>query len=393
MLIKTVGVLRAADPAMAATGDGNGAGQEIDPVFGLANLLSQNASAPNAESNDATPVAEAATPEEPPAPAQEEEPGQETLPPEGEPNAEGDTPEAESDEPNEPEQDGTQPAEFARLSPAERKAALELVKQLQPGEIPRIAKLVAQRHQLESTVESLSKQLEEAQSAAVESRGTSDQGPELPEAITKLKTVQEVQKQLDGVTRELEAVQDFLDANPGDAETVYQIGGKEMSRKALIELRAGLRAQARQLPVRGQQILDQTQLAQARQRVESQLVREFPVLQDPEQAITKTVRKLMTLPDFAGRANGMELAYIMARGNEVVTAERQKRQAGVTQAPLVRKPVGTVPAKKPLVSGANAAGRTGDMAAVQAARQALDKDGSTDSFAALLRATGAGQKR
>lgn len=393
MLIKTVGVLRAADPAMAATGDGNGAGQEIDPVFGLANLLSQNASAPNAESNDATPATEGVAPEEPPAPAQEEEPGQENLSPEAEPNAEGKPPEAESDEPNEPEQDGTQPAEFARLSPAERKAALELVKQLQPGEIPRIAKLVAQRHQLESTVESLSKQLEEAQSAAVESRGTSDQGPELPEAITKLKTVQEVQKQLDSVTRELEAVQDFLDANPGDADTVYQIGGKEMSRKALIELRAGLRAQARQLPVRGQQILDQTQLAQARQRVESQLVREFPVLQDPEQAITKTVRKLMTLPDFAGRANGMELAYIMARGNEVVTAERQKRQTGVTQAPLVRKPVGTVPAKKPLVSGANAAGRTGDMAAVQAARQALDKDGSTDSFAALLRATGAGQKR
>lgn len=393
MLIKTVGVLRAADPAFAATGEASGVGQAIDPVLGLANLLSPNASAPNNELNDASPDTEGVSPEEPPAPAQEEEPGQETLSPEGEPNAEGETPEAESDEPNEPEQDGTQPAEFARLSPAERKAALELVKQLQPGEIPRIAKLVAQRHQLESTVESLSKQLEEAQAAVVEAPQAGAAGSELPEPITKLKTVQEVQKQLDGVTRELEAVQDFLDANPGDAETVYQIGGKEMSRKALIELRAGLRAQARQLPQRGQQILDQSQLAQARQRAESQLVREFPVLQDTEQPITKTVRKLMTLPDFAGRANGMELAYIMARGNELVTAERTKRQTGATPAPLVRKPAGTVPAKKPMVSGANAAGRTGDLAAVNAARQALEKDGSTDSFAALLRATSAGQKR
>lgn len=380
MLSKYVRLLLAADPAITSTGGSNGAGQATDPTAALVNLLAKQSSAPAGESSDEATTSEDDVPEEPPAPVQEDEPGQETLSPETEPNAEGDEPNAESDKPNEDPEQGAENADKGLPAAVQK----------------RIDKLTAQKYQAQEALEEAKAEAdrlrEEVERLRVESPASSGEG-QMPEPIAKLKTLPEVQRQLEAVTTELEAVQDFLDANPGDAETVYKIGAKEMTRKELIEMRSQLRQQARLLPQRGQQIAGQAQFQQARQQQELAIRKEFPVLADAEHPVTKVVSQLVKLPDFASKTNGLELAYIMARGNEVVTAERNKRKAGTAAAaPLVRKPQGKIPLGKPHVNGGGGGGRVASTITPKAALEALGKDGSTSSFAALLASSGAGRK-
>lgn len=386
MLINHHRILASTDSPLAPSGGQNGAGQpKADPMAVLAAMVAQRDSVPAVAPDESPQESAQDSPEEPSAPALTGEPGKETLTPETEPAADGAEPEADGEQPtNDPSPEQTElTTALADLSPTERKAALDLVKTLQPGEIPRIAKLVAQRHQLESTVEDLQKQLETAQSEAVERPLVNGPG-RLPESIAKLKTVEAVQQRYDEVEANADALTDFLDENPGDSETRYKIGEQEFSRKQLIERRAGLRAELKLLPKRGQQITQAAQFAHARQEASQAAIKRFPVLADPENPVTRKVRQLAALPQFASEPNGDELAYYFVLGKQVAEARKANGAANPPQRPVNPK----IPLGKPHVAANGAAGRGPDAARINAAMEAHGKDRSLSSFAAVLEATG-----
>lgn len=390
-------VLASPDAPLAQSGGqtGVGAGAEApNPRAVLAAMIAQRELPPAPVTKDSPTVAAEAAPEELPPAVAEGEPGQEISSlPETESQEEV-TAQAGTESGDETETDLSQgagtgaatPAEWAKLSPTERKSALELVKQFQAGEIPRIAKLVAQKHTLEQTTEHLQKQVEELQQQVETAQATpvvAGASP-LPEPVAKLKTVAEVQGRLDKVQADAEALTDFLDANPGDAQTTYQIGQEEFTRQQLIERRAALRQEARLLPQRGQQIVTAQQFAEARKQFAAQVVQEHPILADPDHPDAKVARQLAKLPQFANEVNGDYLALAVAIGDRTLKAQAAQRKAGVK--PAV-KPQGNIPTGKPH-SASNAGGVKTPAGSAAAAMSRHQKEGSKGSFAALLSATG-----
>ena len=359
--------LLASDPASAPQGGQSGDGQATDPTVGLANLLAQQNSQSTADANDSATESTEVSPEEPAEQAQQEEPGEEISKPEEESQAAAEATESETQD----DPEGESAREDARPTGAVQK---------------RIDQLTAQKKSALEEVEKLRAEVEELRSNGAQGTASLTTA-QFPEAIAKLKSVGEVQARLDVVNGDLDALTDFLDANPGSAEDKYQIGGKEFTRSELVQRKAALRAESRQLPQRMQQITAQAQLQQQRNHSAQALLKEFPALKDAENPTTQTFAKLRKLPQFEREANGDELAYYMTRGYELVQAERSLRTANAAKA---AKPLsslqGKVPAKKPHTAASAATRPAAGNAA--AAAEAHKKDGSRDSFANLLSATG-----
>jgi len=368
-------ILASPDSPLAPSGGPNGV-DPSDPRAVLTAMVAQRELSPASELEDSPEPAATADPE-----SQADTTAADTT---GEDNLTSETPPAGEDgatDPTEPEGETEEPTEVVDPNDA---AEADIPK----GAQARIDKLTAQKYQALEEVESLKAKVAELEAEQESLAVTSTATPAtLPEAVAKLKTVAQVNERLKVVQSDLDALTDFLDENPGDGDAKYQIGGKEFSRAELVQRKAALRSEARALPQRSEAITFTAQFAQARQQATAALVKEFPVLSDPDNPVTKTARQLMQLPQFQRESNGDELAYLLARGYEVVTAERNRRK-GAPGAPLVKRPTGKVPLGKPHVA-ANGGGRaTNGEVNVRSALDRVSKEGSSESLAELLKATG-----
>jgi len=363
-------------------------------------------------------------PETVPSPAPETEPGQETLPAETPPEppdpsegGEG----AGTGEPETvlPESDNAELTQaLAGLSPTERQKALELVKALPPGEIPRIAKLVSKVHTAEQTIEAQAKRIEELETKG-ETPPTATGASPLPTNVAKLKSLAEVNSRLDVVEGNANALQDFLDANPGDKNTVYDLtsgeavqaepdGKRFATRQQIVDQKAALRAEAKALPKRAQEITRQAQFNQAKTEARAKIVADFPYLSDPENPDTKAAQQLLKSdPVLNSYAHGDYLALALARGHRELQAEAAARKGNghgkingngngngngktpfgtpATGASQLR---GKVPLGKPHAPAGVAPPRAADGANVKTALEAHGKNGSRSSLAEVISAAG-----
>lgn len=389
-------VLASPDSPLAPSGGQNGGGtpqEAADPRAVLRAMVAQREDAPAPETNSSQPAAAEATPEDSTEQVTTEEnagetdlTSPETAESQDETPAENEVESGDEASDDSESENAAAPQEWQRLSETERKSALELAKQLKPGEIPRIAKLVAQKHQAEQTIESLHQQLEELQAKASEAPAAASNATPLPETVAKLKTVQEVQGRLEKVQADVDALTDFLDARPGDLDTEYQVGEQTFTRQQLIDRRAALRAEAKALPKRGEQIAQAIQFDAARKEASRKTLTEFPQLSDPDHPDTKVARQLLKLPQFANEVNGEYLALAFAVGDRQLKEDAAKRKGGAAK-PVATKPKGSVPLGKPHSangsSGTKAAGQT-----IAAAMKRVQTEKSRDSFANLLAASG-----
>ena len=235
-----------------------------------------------------------------------------------------------------------------------------------PGEIPRISKLLTEKHQAEATIETLQAELDELkESRVVTSAATATAA--LPEAVTKLKTVEAVEAELDRVSTDIEQLTDFLDANPGSLEAEYQVGDKTFTRQQLINRRADLRVLAKALPKQAQALTHQAQFKTARTEAVNQLVRDYPQWNDANHADVKLAKQLAKLPQFAREQNGDYLALAVATGDRVLKAELAARSRNGKPTLPATKPAGKVPAAKPHVAVAAAAPSGAGLKTFQAA--------------------------
>jgi len=360
-------ILANPDSPLAATGGQNGAGSQ-DPREVLAAMLTQRDAPAQPVTETSPPDSAEESPEEPPAPTQAEEPGQELS------TSEEETPVAEPE---------TQAAGEAENENEPNAGADD------KGWQKRVDKLTAQKYAALEAAEAAKAEVERLKAEVEDSRAVTSAATTLPETVTKLKTPSEVQARLQAVDQQLDALQDFLDANPGDAATVHQLGDKEMTRQDLLNWRAQLRSEAKALPQRGQELAAAAQFSQKQQQLRSKFAEEFTWFTDKEAPQTKAIaERLKTNPFLKQFASPEYAAHLWNLGEKAIQTERAARTKGAKPLTMTPpKPVaGKVPPGKPHVANGSAGSRgTGDVKSI-VSRHAQER--STDSFTALLSATG-----
>ena len=363
-------ILANTDSPLAATGGQNGAGSQ-DPREVLAAMLTQRDAPAQPVTETSPPDSAEESPEEPPAPTQAEEPGQELS------TSEEETPVAEPE---------TQAAGEAENENEPNAGADD------KGWQKRVDKLTAQKYAALEAAEAAKAEVERLKAEVEEARGDRPAAigdRTLPETVTKLKTPAEVQARLQAVDQQLDALQDFLDANPGDAATVHQLGDKEMTRQDLLNWRATLRSEAKALPQRGQELAAAAQFSQKQQQLRSKFAEEFTWFTDKEAPQTKAIaERLKTNPFLKQFASPEYAAHLWNLGEKAIQSERAARTKGAKPLTMTPpKPVnGKVPPGKPHAANGSAGSRgAGDVKSI-VSRHAQER--STDSFTALLSATG-----
>jgi hypothetical protein len=264
-----------------------------------------------------------------------------------------------------------------------RRKLIEIAKSVKSGDetiggVKRIHKLTSELEELRAKVTEMEQ---------VSTRDTAPEKGPLPKAIESLKTLKEVEARSRTAEENAEAIQDFLDANPGSADTTYTINGQEFTRQQLIAQRAQWRSELKALPKRAEQLTQAQQFQQQRQAVTEQIRRDYPVLNDGEHPETQAVRQMIRDPKFADVPNAEYLALALLRGHTSLQAETAARRKGVTSTPA--KPAGKVPVGKPHTPSTGAASRVKEAGpSVDSVLDRVKKDGSRRSFAELLSATG-----
>jgi hypothetical protein len=356
---------------------------QADPRSVLAAMVAQRELSPDPVIENSPTAAADVAPDDLTPPAAADETGQ-NLSPEETVEAEAPTEEStESAAAAAAEPDAELVAAFKEFSPNQRQAALELAKNCKPGEIPRIATLLTERHQARETIEQLSAELEETKAAAA--NGAATAAPvtaAMPATVAKLKTVAEVTARLEEVQGQNEAIQDFLDANPGDAQAEYQIGDKLVTRAQLIQQRAAIRSELKALPQRQGQLEWTAKVAGQQQEVQKFLKEKVPQFFAEGNPVGEAARKLAKSdPYVASLPNRDFVALCLAVGE----AELRKQLQPAAK-PVAAKPNGTVPLGKPHANGAAAGKPANGNLATAISRHATER--SKDSFAAILSATG-----
>lgn len=271
--------------------------------------------------------------------------------------------------------EGTDPADEARLP---------------KGVQQRIDKLTAQKYaaleaaeQAKAEAERLKQELEDAQL-----RGQAGKGETVvPEPVAKLKTVAEVEAEMERVNGDIDSLTDFLDRHPGEPDAEFSVGNQTFTRQQLIDRRAELRTVARALPKQARAITEAAQFKAAREAEHRKLVTEFPEWNDEKHPDVKTARQLLRLPQFQREPNGEYLALAIATGDRVLKEKLAARSGKGAQ--VLKKPVGKVaPAKPHAAAGVAATPASSGKVNLKAVLERHQKDKSKDSFAALLSATG-----
>lgn len=349
--------------------------------------------------NSPTPGATEPGPETVPAPGAEPAPGQENLPPETTaPPGEGEQPPAPGETTEQPTSTSPEEKQKAEKDKAEK------LKAKQAGQ-ERIDELTGKNYQLKGQLEELKIKLAEAEAKL---EATTAGGPPtvapgpgaLPPAVAKLKTLQEVEARLDYAESNADALQDFLDANPGSATTVYDInsgqqveepadGQRYFSREQIIARKAALRSEIKALPKRARELTQQAQFNQAKAEAHAKIVADFPYLNDPENADTKQAQQfLKTEPILNSYPHAEYLALALARGHRELQAEAAARKAGkaggkaTAAARIIQPRVPLTAGAQPQTTGAQTTAAPGS------ARTNGERRGSVESLAVTLSETG-----
>ncbi len=183
----------------------------------------------------------------------------------------------------------------------------------------------------------------------------------LPPTVAALKTVAECQARMDMATTNAETIQDFLDANPGEAGTVYDVttgevatvaadGQQYQTRKQLIDRKALWRAEMKALPQQAQSLQQQALFTQNQQASRAKFAESYPWINDPASAQSKAVaERLKAAPFLKSFVSPEYAAHVWNLGEKAAEAERLAR--GGKPAVAGAKPVGKVPAAKPHTNG------------------------------------------
>lgn len=337
-------------------------------------------------------------PANPQAPTPTEDPGQD-LPSVTPPSTE-DNPETTTDQPDAGSGAG-EPAQsdFSNLDPEVQAQVIELAKavksgELKPGELPRIAKLIARGHEnaemaqsLQQKVDALQQQLDELRSG---NNGTANGAPEgipvnqMPEAISKLGNERDLQ------FREFQAKKllNWCNENPQGGT----FGREEFSADEVKELLHGANEELLWIPVKQQQVRQQQQFTQQQREFRSRLVQHFPHLDDRENAETKAVQAMLKNNSWLQQFANPELeALVRVRGLKSLDAEvaARKKPAPATNGHAKTATATTLPKAKPS-PGAGGAGapRSTEARTVAAAKDRIGAERSREAFSDLLTATG-----
>lgn len=240
---------------------------------------------------------------------------------------------------------------------------------------------------------------------------------QLPEPIAKLKTLPEVQSRFNAVNADIEAITDFLDSNEGGPDAQYEMaGGQQYTRKQLIDARANLKAEAKLLPQRAQQLQTETNMAGVRKEAQATFAKDFAWAGDPESAPMKAVNErlktdtwLQAFPAKEQAAHGYNIADAATTAEKAFHKKDLKAAAAATrqlmaQLPWLTKmltspeyagasarpqarPAGKVPLGKPHQGGgAGGAGGGARSVTVKSALDTAKKTPNRGSFAAMLAA-------
>lgn len=407
-------------PASAAS-SGVGTPDPVSPLNALVAMLAEEPQPGVTDPNEAPPAPGLGAPETAPAPGAAGDPGQTTSPPgEPQPPAEGETPPGDGAPPNPPSDTERLTAAITALSPTERAAALELFER-ERGKLPSLAKVTGQNYGLKDRVTELEKQNRElaqqiADGASTNTREGAYAPQALPESVSKLKTVQAVQARQATLESSLDQISDFLDANPGDPKTVYDLesgeavnvesdGKRYLSRAQIIARRNDARAELRALPKQAEHLTRTAELSRTHATLHAELATLYPTLANADDAETQMYHAALSLPLIANHPGGPLIALKLAKGHTLVEAERAKAKEkaagnGHGKPPIVQPFTrsaqpgaathqGKIPVRQPSPAGGGAppAPRP-DKVAVDEALTRNRKEGSAGSLANLLAATG-----
>lgn len=381
-------------PADIATGTNGVSSPARVTGTDLENALSRLGQ-PAVPENDPTTSATAADPETPVAPAASE-PGQDNLHPAESP--EGESPEGEPENVLSQTDNAELESALAGLTPDVRKHLLSLAAE-KPGEIPRIGKLIAERHQFVETIGELQGRIEQLEQGAQESGPALAQANGLPPNVARLKTVGEVKARISQVRAIAKNAQKLLMEKPnGDVEKQlasdpdkWTVGGQQLTREQLIEAWQEATSEAEVLPEREAQIQSQSRLAEVQAQAREQAFADFPWLKDPEHPETKAIAAtLKQVPGLKQTPIPEYWAAVYNRGVKSMQEELATRKSGKANGavPVTVRPAGKVPLGKPhSVANGASAGRAPQ--GLQAFRNSLPKPGAKVKGADLERALAA----
>lgn len=336
-------------------------------------MVAQRESPPAPETQDSPTEAAPASPDAPTPPVESDEPGQISDPAQaaaetGESPPEGDveTPEAAADE----NEESSVPADPKHKNGAQA----------------RIDRLTAEKTSLVTALAEAQARITDLESTVASAPAPGVRQP-FPETVAKLKTVEAVQTRLSAVETDVEALSDFLDTNPGDADTAYTIGEQQFTRKQLVERRAQLRIEAKALPQRAQEIANAAQLSTAQASARKQVLADYPWLADSEHPDTKAVQEVIkAMPAFKQTPSPEYWAAVVVKGQQALNAELEARKGKKTVG--LARPAGKVPLGKPHTAANGAGGRINGNGDVKTLLERHGSERSAGSFAALLSATG-----
>lgn len=371
-------------PAAAPNGGQNGASGIPAGILNrsdLANVLAQMDGEPAADDNDpstgvANTAPEVAADESPTA----DNPDNTDLP-EAEPVAEGENPEpAEAGESEDLSQsDDSELNEALKgLNADARKHLIEMAQAVEKGETT-LGQLKRQLKLGRQENEEL-QQLREKVKTLESQPPVTSAPPNIPTTVAKLKTVEEVEQRQETAESSIRAIEDFLEENPSGG----MIGDREFTRPELIARKRALQDELKVLPKWSAQIVQRQQFSQQQAEARKQIVKDFPVLNDPENPDTKMAREFLKNPLVQSHVAADYMALALARGHRELQAELVKRKATTLTAKPAAKPAGAVPVGKPHAGGTAPARTKVNVPTGELIKGVKDKT----SFAELLEATG-----
>lgn len=336
--------------------------------------------------SEATPASAQDAPEDSTTPAGSDSPGQETLPPEQTPPA---SPKDNADGSEVLSQSDAQLNEaLAGLDDTQRTQLVDMLQDVASGQAS--WNDLKKGHKLTGQIEQLKREFQEQLDSLKADRELETTAPapalEMPSGVAKLKTLGEIQARKVAVKDQLRAVNRYLATHSGEAETVYEINGQPLTREYLVGKSEELQAEAEALPERAQQIVQQAQFREVRNAARVQIARNFPQLNDPENADAKATAQLLKDPRFGGEPHADYLALAMATGHRVLQAELAERKAkgnGGTPARFA----GRVPAGKPHMGNSLAAPRGASDGQRTAQLRARAAQGDSEAVTGLLEAS------
>jgi hypothetical protein len=312
-------------------------------------------------------IGEATAPEETEEEPQDAEETEETEPASQDDEEEVEETEEESEEESE-ETEEQSDIDLLNLSPEQIQ---ELAKKGKSRLLQRIGELTAQKRTLEEKLAAqpqMTRQVEEN---------------EIPEAIRKLESFENLKDFYDEMTKTLESTDEILDEHEDyGPDDIITVGDKEFTKRQIRKAnRNAKEALTKYIPAQQQQLIKVAQFGEMSKQYSEAARKEVPEIQDEESEIGKNYKVLVEDP-LVSRVKreipeiGMQIEYILAHAARSIFGKKAKAiQAGAGNKLKVSppaSPVGSGSAK----SGSNAKAKVKD------AYSRFESTGSVDDWVA-----------